>query len=440
MAAFRKTLGKPGLISLIRECFDRIKSPVKGRKYSLSDYLMSAFAMFSLKYPSLLQFDQAAHNEKTIKQNLINLFKVVKVPCDTAIRKVIDLVDPEMLAAPFHSILAQLQRGKVLDEYKYIGGYLLIGIDGTGWFHSDKIRCEDCCEKHRRDGTISYYHQLLGAVILHPDHKAVLPFPPVPVKRNAGQAKNDCELNAARRMVEDIRRKHPHMKIILVLDGLYSNAPFIKYLEEHGMKYVITARSGDHKWLYEQLETNPDVECFETEHGEQGTRKYRYLENASLNASNPEIKVNVLEFWETDDKGKTTHFCWVTDLPVNKDTLVKIMRAGRARWRIENETFNTLKNHGYNFDHSYGHGKKHLSTNLGILMMLAFLVDQVELRCCQLFDQALKKTERMIKLRSKVRGLFDWFVHDDWETLYNCIIRGLDVVAAKHLLKPCNSS
>ncbi len=164
MAAFRKTLGKPGLISLIRECFDRIKSPVNGRKYSLCDYLMSAFAMFSLKYPSLLQFDQAAHNEKTIKQNLINLFKVMKVPCDTAIRKVIDLVDPEMLAAPFHSILAQLQRGKVLDEYKYIGGHLLIGIDGTGWFHSDKIRCEDCCEKHRRDGTISYYHQLLGAV------------------------------------------------------------------------------------------------------------------------------------------------------------------------------------------------------------------------------------------------------------------------------------
>ena len=54
------------------------------------------------------------------------------------------------------------------------------------------------------------------------------------------------------------------------------------------------------------------------------------------------------------------------------------MRAGRARWKVENETFNTLKNQGYHFEHNYGHGQQHLSVVLAMLMMLAFLLDQVQ--------------------------------------------------------------
>ena len=49
-----------------------------------------------------------------------------------------------------------------------------------------------------------------------------------------------------------------------------------------------------------------------------------------------------------------------------------LMWGGRARWKIENETFNTLKNQGYHFEHNYGHGYQHLSVVLAMLMLLAF--------------------------------------------------------------------
>ena len=58
-----------------------------------------------------------------------------------------------------------------------------------------------------------------------------------------------------------------------------------------------------------------------------------------------------------------------------KQNVAAIMRAGRASWKVENETFNTLKNQGYHFEHNFGHGEKHLATVFANLMMLAFLID-----------------------------------------------------------------
>ena len=124
---------------------------------------------------------------------------------------------------------------------------------------------------------------------------------------------------------------------------------------------------------------------------------------------------------------KPMRMSWVTDLPVHEKTLMKVMRAGRARWRIENETFNTLKNHGYHFEHNFGHGYKYLSTVLGFLMLLAFAVDQIEMRCDKLFQDALQKAKRLKYLREDVRHLFRRFILESWEFLYRGIAEGFKI-------------
>ena len=101
-----------------------------------------------------------------------------------------------------------------------------------------------------------------------------------------------------------------------------------------------------------------------------------------------------------------------------------LMRAARARWRIENETFNTLKNQGYCFEHNFGHGKKHLATVFASLMMLAFLLDQTQQRCCALFHKARNKAERARYFWERLRALFMTFPLADWETLYQAIAFG----------------
>lgn len=161
----RKTLSAPGLLKIVRNEFEKIPEHRCGTiTYNLPNVLMSGLAMFSLKYPSLLQFDKARH-EKTVKANLTNLYGVKKTPCDTQMREVLDPINPKELRQAYISIHRQLQRQKVLENHKYLGRYL-VSLDGTGQFASSKVRCQDCCRKNKRNGEKQYYHQLLGAVIL----------------------------------------------------------------------------------------------------------------------------------------------------------------------------------------------------------------------------------------------------------------------------------
>ena len=97
---------------------------------------------------------------------------------------------------------------------------------------------------------------------------------------------------------------------------------------------------------------------------------------------------------------------------------MQVMRIGRSRWRIENETFNTLKNQGYQCEHNFGHGHQHLTTVLMHLMMLAFLIDQIQQRCCRLFQQGVKKMGSKTRFWRKLRERFNSLLIPDWETLY----------------------
>lgn len=124
---------------------------------------------------------------------------------------------------------------------------------------------------------------------------------------------------------------------------------------------------------------------------------------------------------ETGAKGKRKPFSWVTDLPVKVSTAMRITRADRARWRMENETFSTLKNAWYNPEHKFGHGRKHLSDVLASLTMLAFLIDPVERRCCAVFPAELEAAGRLLYLREEMRSCFLEFLPPDWETLCKAI-------------------
>jgi hypothetical protein len=156
---------------------------------------------------------------------------------------------------------------------------------------------------------------------------------------------------------------------------------------------------------------------------------FRFCEGAPLNESNPDELVNVLLYWEIhpDQKAKVKvqHFSWITDLALHADTVWDIMRGGRARWKIENETFNTLKNQGYHLEHNYGHGEQNLSVVLALMMMLAFLVDQVQQLCCPLFQAAWSKMKTKCHLWEEIRHHFRTLLFDSMAELLTALIRGI---------------
>src|SRR5256714_4769261 len=356
----RKHLSADALFRLVRSGFATIPdSRCDDGDIALTDALMSALAMFSLKAPSLLAFDK-----ERAEGNLHTIYGIERVPCDTHMRTILDPVSPKVLRPVFTSVLRQVQRGKALEAMTFLDGHYLLALDGTEYFSSKTIHCASCLHRVHRNGSITYCHQMLGAAIIHPDLRAVIPLMPEPIVRHDGTAKNDCERNAAKRFVTKLRQDHPHLKCIITEDSLSSNAPHIETLHEHGCHYILGVKAGDHAYLFQQAQAAEEagrVTYYERHDRAAGAiHRFRFVNNVPLNGSRTDVRVNVIEYWEMS-QDQVQHFSWVTDLRVSKRTVYKLMRGGRARWKIENETFNTLKNQGYNFEHNYGHGEQHLS-------------------------------------------------------------------------------
>ena len=170
--------------------------------------------------------------------------------------------------------------------------------------------------------------------------------------------------------------------------------------------------------------------------------RFRFVNDVPLNASNADVRVHFIEYWEIG-QDKVQHFSWVTDLRVNTRNVYWLMRGGRARWKIENETFNTLKNQGYNFEHNYGHGAQHLSVVFATMMMLAFLVDQIQQRCCALFQAVWAKLGTKRLLWERLRAVFyDYRLSPCGSCWKRCFmaLRSLIPFYASIRLHPCRSS
>src|SRR5215813_12793822 len=160
----RKHLSADELFRLAHHGFDQILDHRHtDTAVSLTDALMSAFAMFSLKSPALLAFDK-----ERAEGHLATIYGIGHVPCSTHMREILDPVSPKVLRPVFKSVFRQLQRGKALEAMTFLDGYYLLALDGTGYFSSKTIHCASCLQKVHRNGSITYYHQMLGAAIVHP--------------------------------------------------------------------------------------------------------------------------------------------------------------------------------------------------------------------------------------------------------------------------------
>ena len=371
-----------GLLAKVRATFDTLPDTRRAQSvtFTMSDTLSSALAMFSLKYSSLLQFDTAMRGDAgTARHNLRTLFGVTQAPCDSQMRDILDPVDPSTLRPAFRSLHSALQRGNVLKKFACNESKILLSMDGTGLFASSKTSCKHCCVKKRKSGD-EFYHQLLAAAIVHPDLKRALPLDFEPITRHDGNNKNDCERNAGKRLLNSIRQQYPDRQFVVLEDALAANGPLIRELLRHEMDFIIGAKPGSNAALFDEVGTRLHCsECTESAENDLNEKGlgcgFRFTNDLALNDSHPDLRVNFIEYWEFDKKGKQTIFAWVTNLPISADNAYEIARAGRTRWKVENELFNVIKHKGYNLEHSYAYGKQFLCSTLGGLMLLAFLID-----------------------------------------------------------------
>lgn len=372
-----------------------------------------------------MQFEELMR-EKKLASHLASIYKLTEVPSDTHLRSVLDEVAPADLAPIYKNLFNKAQQSKHLEAFQFLEGKYLVPVDGTQYYSSNEVCCESCMSKRVKAGTeerLLYYHQMLAGCVVHPEQDCVIPFCPEPISKQDGVDKNDCEQVALRRFLDRLRKDHPKLPFILVGDAIFATGPIIRNLELSGDDYILSVKPGSHEKLFEGVEQWAErgkINYFtvEEELGDKikknRVHKFRYTNNILLNHSNLDTSVNFLEYWETttwlDPQGQAKeekrHFSWVTSFEITEKNVMQLMRGGRARWKIENETFNTLKNQGYEFEHNFGHGYKNLSTVFAYLMFLAFLFDQLSQIGCKTFRKALTYQKRKKYLWEALRSLF----------------------------------
>jgi hypothetical protein len=351
----------------------------KNKHYTVLDAARGAFAVFFTQSPSFLAYqrDMTAHKGQS---NAHTLFGLTQIPSDNQIRALLDLVPPELLGPVFDHGVSTLVQTPQLAAFRSWQKRLLVVLDGTQYFTSQKISCPQCSWQTHSNGTTTYSHRLLTPVIVAPHQNNVIPLPPEFIIPQDGQAKQDCENAAAKRWLRKYAAAYRAHHLAILGDDLYATQPIGEVLIEEQLPFILVCKPDSHPTLYAQLaQRTLGKDLHEVTHSVPSTSgvthaTYRYASPLPLRASAETLYVNWCELTLTSATGtQLSHNAFVTQAPLTAKTVAPIVQAGRTRWKVENENNNTLKTQGYHLEHNFGHGPQHLAALLATFNLLAFL-------------------------------------------------------------------
>ncbi|MBF0240824.1 MAG: hypothetical protein HQM12_24280, partial [SAR324 cluster bacterium] len=309
----------------------------------------------------------------------------------------------------------------------FLDGKYLCNIDGTQFFSSKKVNCEQCLTATHANGETTCAHKVLQGVIIHPELKPVIPLMPEQIVNSDGASKQDCEINASKRWLSKVKQDHPELPLIINADGVSSKQPFITEVNQVGYNYIIVAKPDDHKYMMAWIDAFDSIphKSFVDPKGKR--HEYEWIEEIPLNGRPDSIQVNFFRYRiiSIDKKGKEKinfQCSWVTDLSVNADNIEVLVEGARKRWKIENECFNTLKNQGYCLEHNYGHGKANLCFNVYLFTLLAFYFHQIFELTDLTYQACRKKFGSKRHLWETMRTAIKWFVFESWDLLLNFML------------------
>jgi len=426
-------------LDFLEEAIGKIQEPrsiSNGTKYKISDVMLSAFSMFFMQCQSFLEH-QRQMQSRSGKDNAQSIFGVEKIPSDQQIRNILDLISANSLNVVFEKVYQFLQLGKHLKRYEKLGKNLLICLDGTEYHSSSKISCECCSTRNHRNGKVTYSHTAILPVIASPNCEEVISLPPEFVTPQDGHEKQDCEIAAAKRWIS----KHSHLfqgqAITLLGDDLYSRQPMCQHCLDVDMNFIFTCLPSSHPSLYEwleYLEKNGEVQTLKVNVRKGKSTEiycYRYVNQIPLREEEPALLVNWCELTIRNSANDSIIYAnaFVTNHSISFDNVAEVIEAGRCRWKTENENHNVLKTKGYNLEHNFGHGQKHLSSILLSLNLLAFLFHTV----LHLLDSSYQKIRRKRVTRKgffqDILALTKYILFDGWQHLIDFMLGDIPVLA-----------
>jgi len=406
----------------------------KNKKYTMGDIALSAFSVFYTQCPSFLAGQEAMQKSKG-RSNAQTLFQIGQIPCANHIRGTLDEVAPEELYPLYDEIFESLREQQVLATFQTLGGTTPVALDGTWYFSSENLQCEQCSTIEHKSGPITHYHSAITPVIVAPGHPYAITLRPEFIVPQDGHDKQDCEIAAAKRWLDKEAARYVaalNDNVTFLGDDIYAHQPFCRRILQQRSHFIFTCLPQSHPHLTQWVSTleSPDLRTVSLRvkdaKGHWEAHTYRYANGVPLVAEESALKVNWCEVTITGKYRKTPYYnAWITDWKITGENVADIVATGRCRWKIENENNNTLKTKGYHLEHNFGHGKKHLSSLLAAMNMLALLTHTFLHYC----DDAYRLIRATLPTRKTffehIRALTYYHCFPSWEALMDFMMRGL---------------
>lgn len=398
-----------------------------GLTYSMSDIGLSAFSLFFMQSESFLSH-QRSLEEGSKTSNCHTLFGMSKIPTDNHVRAMLDPVHPRLLQGVFDEVVAVLADNDGLKQFRRLEGRTLIALDGTEYFCSQKLGCPSCQTRMRANGRTESYHSMLAATIVAPGHNMVVPLMPEFIVKPDGAEKQDCERNAAKRWLDTHSERVRALRPVYLGDDLFACQPVCQLVLDKQADFLFTAKPLSHKGLYDFMDGATPEE--RTIAAKQGTKKlslrYRWFTDVPMREDKDALLVNWIGLAVSDAAGKPVYEnAFITSLPVSAGNVADIAACARARWKIENGSFNVLKNNGYHLEHNFGHGKLHLAMMFAALNLLAFafhtLCDCLE----KTWADARAAKRSRVRFFEHLRTITAYMVFPSWHDLMTTLITSI---------------
>jgi hypothetical protein len=347
----------------------------------------------------------------------------------------LDAVDPENVQPIYRHIFLELERAGILERRRSFARQLLVAMDGTEYFSSKAIHCENCSHRELNNGKTNYFHSALTPVMVQPGNETVISLEPEFIVPQDGHEKQDCEIQAAKRWVEKWGAFYARRGVTLLGDDLFSCEPFCRALQDKGFHFILVCKPDSHDQLYQMVD-------FLAANGVLGTKvvrrwtgryaeifTYRYASQLPLNGAQDALEVGWCEVTITrQDTGEQLYKnAFVTDFEVIDTTVAAIVGDGRARWKIENENNNVLKTKGYHIEHNFGHGQQYLASLLLSLNLLAFLFHTV----LDLVNEQYRAIRQALGTRRRffqdLEALLRYFQFNNWDEVLTFMSNGLEL-------------
>lgn len=355
--------------------------PRKRKEYSLTELVMGGIMLFVFKQGSRNAFENGRKEEKFMK-NYQRAFKL-RLPSMDTVEDLYRTLEESELEKLKSLIVRELIAKKVFQKFRFLGKRYFISIDATGVASYEKDYCGECTHKTSKKGVTTYFHHVLEAKLVTSNDMS-FSIATEWIRNEGGKEydKQDCELNAFKRLADKLKKTYPRLPLVILADGLYANQTFFKICRENGWEFIVTFKDGNLPSVHQEIKLLPDSakqtnsRFLAGKGGHTTSQEFEWINNIEYQGFNLSvIKCHETKKWIKSGDKEEKDFTHICSFQINSKNCYLTSDGGRMRWKIEN-SFDYLKGHGYNLGHKYSRVSFRALKNYYQSMMVAHMLNQ----------------------------------------------------------------